>query len=152
MGKRGPARTPEALKVLEGTYREDRHGGSLKLRPGEPRRPVWLCEAASLIWDEVVCELSLVPGLLCEADGAALALYCDARRQYHEYDEQIRSDGLTTESLTAGTKAHPLLTHRNAARAAVDKLGAKFGLTPSDRASLKMSTTTTDDELSDLIA
>lgn len=152
MGKRGPAPIPDAIKLHEGTYREDRHGGSLKVHPGSPRKPVWLDEAAALIWDETIAELERTPGLLAEVDGAALALYCDARRQYHEFDEQIRKDGNTIISLTAGLKAHPLLARREAARAAVDRLGAKFGMSPSDRASLKPGPTTAASELDDMIA
>lgn len=152
MGKRGPAKLPTAYKQLEGTYREDRDGGTLRLRPGIPARPLWLDGIAANIWDETIAELSMVEGLLSDADGPALALYCDAWRQYHEYDQQLRKDGNTTLSLTAGVKAHPLIARRDAAREAVIKIGAKFGLNPGDRASMKVAAQTTYDELSELIA
>lgn len=143
---------PPAYKEREGTYREDRDGGTLKLRLGTPRKPVWLDEVASIIWDQTVSDLEDTPGLLCEADGPALALYCDAWRQYHEYDQIIREKGLVIKSLTAGDKAHPLLLRRDAARDAAVKIGALFGLNPSARASMKVQPTVEEDEFAALIA
>jgi P27 family predicted phage terminase small subunit len=148
----GRPRIPTALKEHEGTYREDRDGGTLKLRLGVPAKPKWLDEVAGMIWDETVDELLETPGLLTYADGAVLALYCDAWRQYHEFDEQIRRDGNTIESLTAGKKAHPLLNRRDAARSDAVKIGALFGLNPSARASMKLQPTVEEDEFAALIA
>lgn len=152
MGKRGPGKLPAATKELEGTYREDRDGGTVKMRPGIPAKPRWLDDVASMIWEETVDELIATPGLLCEADGPMLALYCDAWRQYHEFDEQIRNEGNTIPSLTAGQKPHPLLTQRTAARNDAVKIGALFALNPSARASIKLQPPVADDELALLIA
>ncbi len=148
----GRPRLPTAHKEHEGTYREDRDGGTLRMRPGMPRKPAWLDEVASIVWEETVSELMETPGLLTDADGPMLALYCDAWRQYHEYDEQIRKDGNTIVSLTAGQKPHPLLTQRAAARDAAIKLGGYFALNPSARASIKLLPTNESTELAEMIA
>lgn len=152
MGKRGPAKSPEAVKLLEGTYREDRHGGTLKLRPGIPKKPDWLDQIAGQVWDETINELSEVPGLLSEADGPALAMYCDAWRKYWDANSEIESRGLVIETLTA-VKSNPAVLIATRERDAIARFGARFGLTPSDRASFKPAgTTDTNDELGELIA
>jgi P27 family predicted phage terminase small subunit len=141
-----------AHKEHEGTYRKDRDGGTLKMRSGVPVKPKWLDDVAAMIWDETIAELIETPGLLTEVDGPALALYCDSWRQYHEYDEEIRKEGNTIISLTAGMKANPLLSRRDAAKADAIKIGALFGLNPSARASMKLQPTVEEDEFAALIA
>jgi P27 family predicted phage terminase small subunit len=152
VGKRGPAPTPNAVKLFEGTYREDRHGGDVHAPPGTPVKPGWLCELAAQIWDERIAQLSEVPGLLSEVDGPALALYCHYWARFHEAQALIAGEGVTCTGEKGGEYQHPAVSIQNKAAEMIAKIGAKFGMTPSDRSGLKPTVKTTDDELSELIA
>jgi len=123
MGKRGAAPTPTAIKIAEGTYRKDKPGGNMVAPAGLPVKPDWLGEKAAAMWLETVERLGQVPGLLCPLDSAALALYCDAWRIY-------------LENQHAGGRLER--ADRKEAAANIVKLGARFGMTPSDRSSMKL--------------
>jgi P27 family predicted phage terminase small subunit len=152
MGLRGPAAKPNALKVLEGTYREDRHGGGVRAPDGLPIKPDWLGESAAIVWDKTIDELRDIPGLISPIDGPALACYCLAWQELYEADAVIVEEGLTCQSEKGATYQHPAVGIRHKAIELIAKIGAKFGMTPSDRAGLKPTVRTTDDELSELIA
>lgn len=152
MGQRGPAATPNAIKLMEGTYREDRHGGAVHAPPGTPVKPKWLEGLASEVWDERVNELSQVPGLLSEVDAPSLALYCYYWQVFHEAKKTIEEEGAVCTGEKGGAYPHPSVGQRNKAAEMIAKIGAKFGMTPSDRTSIKPATKTPDDELSELIA
>ena len=47
---------PLALHVADGTYRDDRHGGTANA-PGTPSKPSWMQPEAVSLWDRVVPEL-----------------------------------------------------------------------------------------------
>lgn len=152
MGQRGPQGTPDAIRLHEGTYREDRHGGSVRAVPGAPVKPDWLCERAAAIWDERITQLREVPGLLSEVDGPALALYCHYWAVFHEARETLEEEGAVCTGEKGGAYPHPAVGMRNKAAEMIAKVGAKFGMTPSDRTTIKATVQTTDDELSELIA
>jgi P27 family predicted phage terminase small subunit len=139
MGKRGPAPTPNALKMAEGTYREDRHGGGVTVPDGVPVKPAWLGDVGSAMWDETVSRLSKIPGLLSDLDGPALALYCDAWEDFHDAVELLNEHGPICVGEKGGEYPHPALGMKNNARAVIAKYEAKFGLTASDRSALKIN-------------
>ena len=152
MGLRGPAKTPNAIKLLEGTFREDRDGG-VRAPTGAPVKPDWLGEIASRVWDERVGELSLIPGLLSPVDGPALASYCHAWQRFHDAQKEIDANGaITCMSEKGGEYMHPAVAIQHKAIELIAKIGAKFGMTPSDRAGLKPTVQTPEDDLSELIA
>ena len=152
MGLRGPARTPNALKLIEGTYREDRHGG-IHVPPGAPAKPDWLGPIASAVWDERVEELMTIPGLLSPMDGPALATYCHAWQRFHDAQAEIELSGsITCVSEKGGEYMHPAVATQHKAIELIAKIGAKFGMTPSDRAGLRATGRTEQDELAELIA
>ncbi len=152
MGKRGPTAKPNALKVLEGTFREDRHSG-VTAPTGMPIKPQWLGEIASRVWDERINELSAVPGLLSPVDGPALATYCHAWQRFHDAQTEIESNGaITCMSEKGGEYMHPAVAIQHKAMELIAKIGAKFGMTPSDRAGLKATVETPDDKVAALLA
>lgn len=153
MGLRGPAAKPTALKVLDGTYREDRHGGDVHAPVGAPLKPDWLGDIAARVWDERVEQLMSVPGLLSPLDGPALATYCHAWQRFHDAQKEIEANGsITCVSEKGGEYMHPAVATQHKAIELIAKIGAKFGMTPSDRAGLKATGQTADDELAGLIA
>lgn len=152
MSKVGRPKTPTALKLLEGTFREDRDGGAIIAPPGNPIKPEWLGEIASKVWDERIAAFSQVPGLLSEIDGPSLALYCHAWQVFHDAKAEIERRGIVAISEKGSEYQHPAVGIQNKAIEIIGRIGAKFGMTPSDRASLRPTTKTTDDEISELIA
>jgi hypothetical protein len=47
----GRKRKPTAIKVLEGSYRKDRHGHEMQVLTGWPEPPVWMNDRERGIWD-----------------------------------------------------------------------------------------------------
>ena len=153
MGLRGVTPKPNALKVLEGTFREDRHGGGVHAPPGMPPKPGWLGDVASKVWDERIEELAAVPGLLSPVDGPALATYCHAWQRFHDAQRMIeRSGAITCVGEKGGEYQHPAVAIQHKAMELIAKIGAKFGMTPSDRAGLKATVQTDQDDLAALLA
>jgi len=101
---------------------------------------------------DVEAELRDVPGLLSPVDGPALALYCLAWQELLEATAKIEANGMVSVSEKGAEYQHPLVGIRHKAMELIAKIGAKFGMTPSDRAGLKPATKTTEDELSELIS
>ncbi len=78
MGRRGPPKTPTALKRLRGTDQPCRRSpGEPAPRPGVPDAPAFLDAAARAEWDRMAPQLE-VRGLLETIDLAVLAVYCTA--------------------------------------------------------------------------
>jgi len=124
---RKPIPTP-ALK-LAGTYRKDRHAGRADATPpsGEPAKPAWLGEIDSAVWDQVVPDL-IRRKLAGSSDSLLLAGMCRNFRHWRVCDEKLERDP----------------TDKNVAVralgfwAAFERTAAKFGLSASDLAGLKV--------------
>ena len=143
MGKRGPPSLPTALKLERGTLRKDRTNPDEPDPYGAPQMPVYLTKRdrvtkrAREIWDARVEELEPL-GLVCRRESEMFAAYCMEWATYEHFQRQ--SLGV---SLELSTRA----TWRRMAKTAFDnasKLGAKFGLTPSDRVQVKAKRPTTE--------
>lgn len=129
MGRRGPKPTPtEALKE-RGTFREDRHGNRADTisSSGDPVRPRDLDPAGRALWDRIIKEHK-GRGILGAIDTTELVMLC---RTYSLWS-----------SAMAVAKDMPLDKEARCAVVAygnlVDKLLAKFGGSPADRANLKI--------------
>lgn len=146
MGKRGPAPKPTGLRVLHGD-RKDRINtdepapGVLDVDP-----PAWLSAAALEVWHHLAEDLA-VKGVLTAWDTEAYACWCDAVARRREAAERVAEEGAVVEhpvynkngDLTGHRLGkNPWLLALDAADAQVQRYGARFGLTPSDRAQLKI--------------
>jgi len=134
---RGRPRKPKALKVLQGTFRKDRDGDPASEVPaeGEPRKPTDLKEAASTFWDEIV------PGLVAAriaraCDTAALTVLCQWWDRYLRF-----SSALDEIEEPKDKEARRLTIMTGIAWNQFERIAAKFGLTPADRARLKPDAT-----------
>lgn len=117
---------PLKLKLLEGDYREDRHGQPSKAMAtadGAPRMPDSLDDVGRELW-ETICRQQ--KNYLSESDGTALLALCEiwslraktlAMAQRHPTDKEIRCAFVAYHS-------------------SAEKLLAKFGMSPADRARL----------------
>ncbi|WP_433406948.1 phage terminase small subunit P27 family [Streptomyces sp. CA-146814] len=147
MGRRGPTGKPTALRVLHGD-RKDR------INTDEPQPseldivpPAWLSEAAVEVWEQLADDL-IGKGVLTAWDAEAYANWCDAVVRRRDAAEHVDQDGAVVE-LPVFNKNGDLTGHRmgknpwllalDAADAQVQRYGARFGLTPSDRSQLKIA-------------
>ncbi|MGW1127469.1 phage terminase small subunit P27 family [Streptomyces sp. NPDC002526] len=147
MGKRGPAPKPTQLRVLHGDRRD-------RINTAEPtpdtldvQPPAWLSEAAVEVWEHLADDLT-AKGVLTSWDVEAYANWCDAVVRRRDAAEHVAEEGAVVE-LPVYNKNGDLTGHRqgknpwllalDAADAQVQRYGARFGLTPSDRSQLNIA-------------
>lgn len=127
MGRRGPRPQPAALKMLDGTYREHRHGQQVQLPPGDiGDPPEWLSHDAVARWHEL--RPRLPAGLFASIDRESFTAYCFA------WGELLKWQRLLQQEYKASYAAH-----LNAAQKMVAHYIARFGFSPGDRANLKIT-------------
>lgn len=137
MNKRGPKRTPTKKLRLAGSPLADQRGDDLVVAVEQPERPGWVVGEAAAVFDGLVARLGKL-GLLNGIDAEALALFSDAVAEYRQLTKAIAVEGFTTETAEGTLKTHPNVNARQLAWSRI-KLGmAQFGLSPGDRASLKI--------------
>lgn len=144
MGRRGPAPKPTALRVLHGD-RADRIN-TAEPQPGrsDVAPPEWLSEDALAVWAEYAPDLKR-QGVLTAWDCEAFGCWCDsvarrrsAARTLEREGEVIEMPVFDKNGEQTGTRRgrNPWLLVLNQADAQVQRYGARFGLTPSDRSQL----------------
>jgi len=135
MGRRGPAPTPTALKLLRG------NPGRRPLNNDEPKPdvikgderlakpPTFLSADAKLCWKRVAPSLIQL-GLLTVADVSAFEAYCEAYARWRQYE---RLTGKNLElAISKGYRNHAVRE-----RQLMLQYGARFGLDPSSRTNIK---------------
>lgn len=146
MGKRGPAGKPTALRVLHGDRKDRINTDEPQPDAGEIAPPDWLGERALEVWDAYAPDLE-AKRVLTPWDVEAFAAWCDAVARRRDAAEHVDVEGAVVEldvfnkngELTGTRRAkNPWLLALDAADAQVQRYGARFGLTPSDRAGLKI--------------
>lgn len=151
MGKRGPRKTPTAIKIARGTQRAQ--------RPDEPQppadgvtMPAHLGEVAAGRWRELLPLLQSVR-VMTRADIEALARYCDTYEWWLATRAKLRAEGDTYPILNDGGEVKYIaqrpevsIAHKLATQ--LRQLEQDFGLNPAARASLHVEKpeATSDDE------
>lgn len=135
MGQRGPA--PATISVLsaKGQYRKDRHAERAEMpeATGEPEKPAGLCEDGSWLWDTVL--RSVKAGQIKLADTAILWHACEVwglMRKVH--NQLVNAPG--DKNLRIAFNDYS--SHFTA-------LAAKLGITPVDRARIRVEAKETKD-------
>lgn len=134
--------TPDAVLKLHGDYRKDRHANRGPKSGGEAlRKPDDMPEHASWLWDEVTRTRA---AWLCGSDAASLSTLCDAFHFMQTSRVALLTDPSDKNSRCAWS----------AYAAVFASLGARFGLTPSDRARLGEDKPLRDEnaEMEDMLA
>jgi len=141
---RGPTRTPTEILKLRGS---DRGKARDKVEPkppvGAPEPPAEMPDEVRPTYDELVALLEEVPGLLTHVDGQALARFALLESHFWESVEFVKKYGKTYSIKDRDEKVVNFGTHRQWSdvkdlAALLDKLGAKFGMTPADRARIQL--------------
>ncbi|MGW4030759.1 phage terminase small subunit P27 family [Streptomyces sp. NPDC004838] len=146
MGMRGPAPKPTALRVLHGDRKDRINTAEPRPDEGELTPPDWLSDQALEVWHALADDLT-AKGVLTPWDCEAYANYCDAVARRRDAAEHVATEGAVVEhpvfnkngdqtGVRMGKNAWLLAL--DAADAQVRTYGARFGLTPSDRAQLKI--------------
>mgnify|MGYP003879202887 CR=1 FL=1 len=139
MGRRA---RPVELLVLNGKKHltkdeiQKRKEGEARLRPAADavRAPSWLDKEAKKIWRRAVKALGPLE-ILTNADVDQLALFCDAAARYAECSRLIQEQGIIIET-ERGPMQNPAVAAQSKYASIVARLGGKFGLDPSGRASI----------------
>lgn len=117
---------PLKIKLLEGDYREDRHGQpsiAMATADGTPKCPGLLDEVGDELWETICTQQK---NYLSTSDATALFALCQLWSLRAETLRMLDDDPTERYARAA------FIAYHNAA----EKLMAKFGLTPSDRARL----------------
>ncbi len=133
---RGQQPKPVELHILEGTYRKYRHAGT-PLADGVPEMPksfndrsVFAREAKAF-WERTVPRL-MEKGIVGFLDTTYLTVLCEWWARYRKFSAALDRVGATNK------KAAKLILLADLACREVDRIGARFGLTPVDRARLRL--------------
>lgn len=143
MGARGPAPKATNMRILEG------NPGRLPINHDEPQPetgavcPYWATDGARQVWEEVAPVL-INCGILTQADQVMFAAWCDAVANYKIVSQEIEAaTSLPIEDSDGPVYARPevktlIASQRNYAELMI-RFGTKFGVSPGDRTSLKVS-------------
>lgn len=156
MGRRGPPKTPTALKLLRGCP-----SGTRKLTKGEPKPevikganpPAEMTEDAKLIWLDLAPKLEEL-GLFTVLDTNPFRRYCELMARWGKAARKIQETGqthvpifheLSPEQRQRGEK--PKLKYLQELPESIEfrrlpgellRLEAQFGLTPASRAAISV--------------
>lgn len=145
MGKRGPAGKPTELRVLHRDRKDRINTDEPKPSALEVEPPAWLDDAALQVWEDFAPDL-VAKKVLTGWDTEAFACWCDAVVRRRTAAEHLREEGEVVEhpvfnkngDITGHRSGkNPWLLVLDGADAQVQRYGARFGLTPSDRAQIK---------------
>jgi phage terminase small subunit len=119
---------PLSLHHLDGTYRRDRHGGRPAAPPaGQPERPADLQGEAAAFWDTTVADLAAV-GVVGRLDTALLRAAAELWGLYRKALAVADQDPVNKLVRCAVVSYY----------AAWERAAAKLGLSPADRAKLRL--------------
>lgn len=146
MGKRGPAPAPTTLKLVRGT-RPDRVN-TAEPAPGElpVAAPSWLTHGAFELWTRYAPDLQR-QGVLKAWDCEAFAAWCDAVVRRAAAAQALDREGMVVEAsvFDRNGKCTGFRYQKSEwwgiwkdANEVIARVGARFGLTPSDRSQLKV--------------
>ncbi|WNV86581.1 phage terminase small subunit P27 family [Umezawaea sp. Da 62-37] len=136
MGKRGPAAKPTALRVLHGD-RTDRINDREPLPPiGQIACPDWASESAREIWTRLAPDLEQRK-VLTTWDVDAFLILCEALARYRNATALVNGSALLVQG-GSGLMKNPALQVQSEAERTFLTYAARFGLTPSDRQSIKV--------------
>src|SRR6266545_3922985 len=137
MGRRGPAPTPTALRLLRGETRPSRiNQATPQPRAGLPRLPADMSGGAKAVWRRVLREYGGT-GVLTGADADALSVYCDAVARYEVAARTLEASGPLVRGQRGELVKNPLhqIVRDNADL--VRLYARELGLTPAARTGLR---------------
>ncbi|KOX21247.1 terminase [Saccharothrix sp. NRRL B-16348] len=136
MGKRGPASKPTQLRILHG----DRTDRINDREPAPPEQeiicPDWASDGAREIWGRLAPSLEQ-RRVLTAWDVDAFLVLCEALNRYRNATALVNGSALLVQG-GSGLMKNPALQVQAEAERTFLTYAARFGLTPSDRQSIKV--------------
>jgi P27 family predicted phage terminase small subunit len=137
LGKRGKSPRPAHLKALEGAW-EGRINRDEAIPDDSPiMPPVQLTDDAQTIWDRLAPDL-IVKKVLTAWDVDSFAAFCRSVALYNRAATQVELDDLVSEGYNGNPVVNPAIRIMKTADEMMRSTGQRFGLTPGDRAALKV--------------
>lgn len=146
MGERGPAPKPTNIRRLHGDRSDRINDAEPVPSEGEIKVPSWLNRQARTVWQSYAPDLAR-KRVLTAWDVEAFATWCDAvarrrkaARKLERQGEVVRVPVFNKNGEVTGTRLakNPWTLVLNEADSQVQRYGARFGLTPSDRSQIKV--------------
>lgn len=138
MGRRGPAPRPTVLKVLAGNPdKQKKNRNEPKPRPLKPWCPSWLDDDAKREWFRVL-PILFKAGLVTEADGTALAAYCQSYSMWKQATKTLQEGGFTNRAPGGYRMLRPEVAMVQRSLALIKQYCAEFGMTPSARSRMEV--------------
>lgn len=138
MGLRGPPPKATALRLLEGNPGKHAINGDEPQPQGRAIPPAWLSKVARREWRRLAPTLEAC-GLLTYADSNAFGEYCEALANYIAATARVQEEGHVIED-RLGRRVNPSVSAQSKFFEQTLRLGQRFGLTPSDRTGIKVTT------------
>jgi P27 family predicted phage terminase small subunit len=143
---------PTNLKLIQGTYRQDR-GNPSEPKPKAviPPCPAFLQGEARKQYQKTAKKLARI-GLMTELDDMALSILCAEWQQYLDATEQKKS-GILVKSPNGFPVLNPYVAVASQSIKKIRALLAEFGMTPGSRSRIHAAGTSedSDDEWSKLL-
>lgn len=136
MGRRGPARRPTALRLIEGARPDKVNQDEPQPLPVSPEAPDELSADVRAVWDYTLGQLEHM-GIAFAADRDALVAYCEAVVVHRRASKDLIGASFTVLGAQGSQVKNPLLQIQRDAAAVIRAFAQEFGLTPSARASVK---------------
>lgn len=136
MTKPGPPPTPSVILKLRGSTIADRPKEP-KPEKAVPEKPRGLPKVAGRVWDQTVPVL-VGMGVLTIADGGALERYCRVFARWLKAEKFLDKNGDVQIMESGYRQQQPEVNIASNLGKALDRLEAKFGLGPADRARIEV--------------
>lgn len=140
MGLRGPAPYPTAVNQALGRWTPGKEAEP-RFAEGAPEMPRWLSKRGKREWKRLVPMLLSVKGLLTEADGAVLAMYCQDLGVMEELQVERNKLGPLVEGANGEPVANPLDREIDRVSARLLQRERELGMTPSARSRIRVDAT-----------
>jgi P27 family predicted phage terminase small subunit len=136
MGKRGPPKLPDTIKLLRGTYRKAQDGDP-DSKPAPKalvamKPPEWLGKDGRAAWSRESSRLVEL-GVLTEIDVSAFSMYCRCFDEIAWCDKILEEQGHFFTAQSGYIGQHPAVNQRFKWIDLKRRYEAEFGLTPSSR-------------------
>jgi len=130
---RGRKKKPTGLHIAEGTHRADRHGDPADeiQAEGEPIPDDDLPEMGKKLWEQIVPQLTKL-GVVSVLDSPLLNQMCRQYARGMAWDQKILSRKRLDKNMMKDERISSMIWND------FNRVAARFGLSPSDRASLRI--------------
>jgi len=135
MGKRGPAKKPAKLEILEGNPSKNKVVEPVKISDGFPKPPAFIKGEALKEWKRIEKELAHL-NYIETIDIAAFAAYCQSYADWVENVKYLSKNPKTYTTQSGYSQVVPQVTMANKAKQDMLRYAQEFGFTPSARSNV----------------